>query len=371
MKFGIVGRISEGFFRYQGWPTLCKDENGVLYAGCSGHRLTHICPFGKNLMYISHDEGKTWSAPTIINDTVLDDRDAGLLSLGNGKLLLSYFNHPWQFYNREDVQKRSRGEVDDVSWGLFCGMMQGYESLPEEQNRAGSFVRLSEDGGKHWSEAYSVPVSAPHGPTLLSDGRLLYLGKQQSCQSENDERKVQVYESYDDGKHWSFLSDIAVPEGCRLNFMYEPHAVELPNGHILGAIRMQNPSLNPDFTIYLCESTDGGKTWSIPHPTGICGSPPHLMVHSSGAVILSYGRRAKPYGERARVSYDGGKTFGEEIVISEEAPSDDLGYPSTVELSDGKLLTVYYQILEGDTFASILYTEWELPSQNDKERTIL
>ena len=48
-------------------------------------------------------------------------------------------------------------------------------------------------------------------------------------------------------------------------------------------------------------------------------------------------------------------------MISQEAESDDLGYPSTVELSDGRLLTVYYQILPGDTFASILYTEWELP----------
>lgn len=361
MKFGIVGRTADGWFRYQGWPTVCKDENGILYVGCSGHRLTHICPFGKNLMYVSRDEGETWSAPMIINDTVLDDRDAGMLSLGDGKLLLSYFNHFWKFYREESVQKRSRGEVSPMAWELFCGMMKGYEYLPQSWDHAGSFVRLSRDRGKTWETSVQVPVSAPHGPIKLSDGRLLYLGKTFLGSLGGEVLPICVYESRDEGKTWTHLAEIQVPQGCQANYMYEPHAAELPDGKILGAIRMQSSKLEPDFTIYLFESMDGGKTWSVPRPTGIFGSPPHLMVHSSGAVILSYGRRAKPYGERARISYDGGVTFGEEIVISEEAPSDDLGYPSTVELSDGGLLTVYYQMLPKDDFASILYTKWEIP----------
>ena len=61
MKHGIVGRFTSGYFRYQGWPTVARAEDGTLYAACSGHRLDHVCPFGKNLMYVSHDDGKTWS----------------------------------------------------------------------------------------------------------------------------------------------------------------------------------------------------------------------------------------------------------------------------------------------------------------------
>ena len=38
----------------------------------------------------------------------------------------------------------------------------------------------------------------------------------------------------------------------------------------------------------------------------------------------------------------------------------DLGYPATVELSDGSLFTVYYQRVPGDRQDSILYTRWEL-----------
>ena len=97
MKFGIVGRTTEGFFRYQAWPTIAKDEKGVLYAASSGHRLGHVCPFGKDLLYISHDEGESWLGPIIANDTYLDDRDAGLIAWGDGQLLLSWFAHPAEF----------------------------------------------------------------------------------------------------------------------------------------------------------------------------------------------------------------------------------------------------------------------------------
>lgn len=78
MEFGIVGRTTEGFFKYQAWPTVARGEDGTLYAASSGHRLGHVCPFGKNYLYISTDEGKTWRGPQIINDTYMDDRDAGL-----------------------------------------------------------------------------------------------------------------------------------------------------------------------------------------------------------------------------------------------------------------------------------------------------
>ena len=59
-------------------------------------------------------------------------------------------------------------------------------------------------------------------------------------------------------------------------------------------------------------------------------------------------------------SYDGGKTWGEEIVISSDSPVADLGYPSSVELSDGSILTVYYQRYGNDAFTSILGTRWRL-----------
>ncbi len=356
MKEITVNRSSEGIFNYQGWPTVTKDEHGTLYVACSGHRLAHICPFGKNLMYVSHDDGETWSSPVIINDTVMDDRDAGILSLGNEKFLLTYFDHPRDFYLKD--KKRLASTFLDSRQELIEGVMKYWEKMDEAKNTFGSFVRLSDDGCKTWSDAIRVPISSPHGPTLLSNGKLLYLGKE--SYTEEYENAVYAFESADGGRTWDYLSRVDFPDGCGANNIHEPYAVELPDGRILGALRGQGDAVEHGFTIYFTFSEDGGRTWTHPTPSGICGSPPHMLVHSSGAIVLTYGRRKAPFGERARVSYDGGKTWGEEIVISSDSPVADLGYPSSVELSDGSILTVYYQRYGNDAFTSILGTRWRL-----------
>ena len=74
---------------------------------------------------------------------------------------------------------------------------------------------------------------------------------------------------------------------------------------------------------------------------------------------MTYARRQDPPRICARLSYDGGKTFGEEIALNPSVTSDN-GYPSTVELSDGTMLTAYYQRLPEDDFCSILYTKWRI-----------
>ena len=91
----------------------------------------------------------------------------------------------------------------------------------------------------------------------------------------------------------------------------EPYAAQMPNGDILAAIRVQNKYKNL-YTTYLCRSTDGGKTFSTPEPTGWNGLPAHIFVTSKGEVVLAYGRRDFPMGIRVRVSRDNGYTWSEE-----------------------------------------------------------
>lgn len=356
LEQGIVSRMTEGLFRYQAWPTVAKDRAGRIYVICSGHRLGHLCPFGKNLMYKSEDEGHTWSCPTIVNDSCLDDRDGGILAFGENKLLISWFNHGSEFYfgERDWVERNT----DPVTHDMSMGLLNGWKSLPPDQDCAGSYVKLSPDGGCTWSGRVKVPVSSPHGPTLLSDGRLLYVGKE--FHSDRPEKgQILVYSSSDCGMNWEMLSQIELPEGCSAANVHEPHAVELPDGRIIAGIRGQGKEVPNKFTVYTAFSDDKGASWSSPECLGICGSPPHFLSHSSGALILTYGKRTGPMGEYAIISYDNGKTFGEEIQLC-EAFDKDLGYPSTVELSDGSLLTVYYQKAKGDRYCSILYTKWRL-----------
>jgi hypothetical protein len=85
------------------------------------------------------------------------------------------------------------------------------------------------------------------------------------------------------------------------------------------------------------------------------------MRHSSGALILTYGYREKPFGQRLAVSRDEGVTWQHDWIIRDDGPDFDLGYPSTVELADGGLLTVCYQKVTIDEKPSLLWSRWPLP----------
>lgn len=360
MKETIVYRVSEGPFRYQGWPTVTQDENGVLYAVCSGRRVQHVCPFGINLMFVSRDGGQTWSVPMIVNDTQMDDRDGGLCYLGNGKLLLSWFNTTKDFYlkERDSIERDS----DAVSHDLLMGMLKQYESMADAENQYGSFVRISEDYGMTWGEKIPVPVSAPHGPIYTRSGRLLYLGIETPNYLDGDamcQRRIMLSESLDGGKTWEMLSDLGVPKGCTHANLSEPHLVELPDGRLLAAVRGDREPVFEGFSMFLSTSEDGGKTWTPLQATEISGAPPFFTLLRDGRVMLSYSRRRAPFGIAARISEDGGKSFGAEMMIS-TSDNGDLGYPSTVELSDGSFVTVFYKRYGTDRRTSIFSTKWNL-----------
>ena len=72
------------------------------------------------------------------------------------------------------------------------------------------------------------------------------------------------------------------------------------------------------------------------------GSPPHLIC-ADGTLISVYGHRQRPLSIRAAFSRDRGKTWDVENVITEvETEYGDIGYPCSVALKDGSILTVYY-----------------------------
>lgn len=362
-EHGIVYRREGSIYGYNGWPSVCRTDDGRLISVCSGYRMQHICPFGKTVMNISSDEGKTWSAPIIVNDSPLDDRDAGVVNLGGNKLLVTWFVHPADVY--ENVYRNAiMGSCSDIERPIAAAQLDSFASLDEEQRKGGSYIKLSDDGGMSWSERIRVPVSSPHGPSLLSDGTLLYLGKEMYSYGALEDGVIAAYSSKDGGHTWEKLAQIEIPEGCGKNNMHEPHVIELPDGRLFGAIRAEGLPQYRSFTIYTCWSDDRGKTWTTPRSTGISGSPPHLMVHSSGALIMSFGRREVPFGERALVSYDGGETWKDEYNIDDRADGGDLGYPASVELPDGSIFTLYYQRAPKDVGydakTSILYTRWKL-----------
>jgi hypothetical protein len=197
-------------------------------------------------------------------------------------------------------------------------------------------------------------VGSPHGPIQLRDGRLLYAGKE----LWTDDKKIGVCESTDDGRTWRWLAGIPTRKGdAVVRGYHELHVVEASNGTLVAQIRNHNKA-NAGWTLQT-ESKDGGKTWTEPHP--ICyGLPSHLLKLRDGRLLMTYGHRRPPFGNQVCISADNGKSWGEAIIISSDGLGGDLGYPSTVELGDGSLLTVWYEQMKMPSKAVLRQARWNL-----------
>ena len=84
------------------------------------------------------------------------------------------------------------------------------------------------------------------------------------------------------------------------------------------------------------------------------------MRLNDGRLLMTYGYRRKPYGNQARVSDDTGKTWSEPVTISGDGAGVDLGYPSTIQRSDGSLITVWYEKLPASQHAVLRQARWRL-----------
>ena len=343
---------------YCGWPTLTRRSNGQLLVVWSGGREQHVCPFGRVDFMKSDDEGKTWSWPRTLLDGAIDDRDAGVLETANGSLLVTTFTS--LAYVDYELKKAIRQKDSEQGWpkDRLQNWLAVHERLNEKQRQdeLGQWMIRSTDGGITWSERYPSIVNSPHGPIQLSDGRQLYAG----VKLWDPSRTVGVCQSADDGQSWTWLAEIPTRPGDDAKNYHELHAVETGDGTIIVQIRNHNTADNRE--TLQCESKDGGKTWTIPHSIGVWGLPSHLLRLSDGRLLMSYGHRRKPFGIQARLSQDSGESWSEPLSIASDGVGGDLGYPSTVELSGGRLLTVWYERMKQSPKAVLRQAEWSIES---------
>lgn len=342
---------------YCGWPTVTRRANGQLVVVWSGGREDHVCPFGRVDMMTSDDNGQSWSWPRTLLDGAIDDRDAGVLETAKGSLLVTTFTSlAYEDYHLKKALQTKTGESGAWPEERLARWLAAHRRLNEQQRQAelGQWMIRSTDGGVTWSERYSSIVNSPHGPIQLSDGRLLYAG----VRLWDPDRQVGVCESVDDGQSWRWLADIPVRDGDESKNYHELHAVEADSGKIL--VHIRNHNANHSRETLQCESEDGGKTWTTPHSIGVWGLPSFLLRLRSGRLLMSYGYRRPPFGNQARFSDDEGATWSEPLTISADGVGGDLGYPSTVELGDGSLLTVWYEKLAGSPRAVLRQAHWTL-----------
>ena len=345
MKIIHKGQLSaplNGKLNYNAWGSITTLSGNEMMAVWSGDRYAHICPFGKVLASRSRDGGYTWTPPYPVINTPLDDRDAGIVKAGDHLILTSFNNS----------RERQRFYADKGKYPAdkraFVEAYLNLVSDEDEKKYLGATLAVSHDGGDTFTEPRPMPITSPHGPLVLPDGNLLWIGRAFSDSAPAS------FPYLSEGIYAMRLSAegeileepwLIVPKCEEEGTLYcEPHAAIMPDGSILCAIRVQNYTAGRSlFTVYLCRSTDGGHTFSEPMATGWDGSPPHLLVTRAGEIVMTYARRRAPFAECARISHDSGVTWSEEIVLCDDAAVGDIGYPCTAENAAGELITVYYQ----------------------------
>jgi hypothetical protein len=91
-------------------------------------------------------------------------------------------------------------------------------------------------------------------------------------------------------------------------------------------------------------SDDGGDNWNMQGPVTLPRQHPgHLLRLANGRILLTYGIRNRGlYGVGARISSDLGQSWSPPILLVDLEDASDGGYPSSVQLSDGTIVTAYY-----------------------------
>ena len=371
---------------YFAWPTVARLPGGALAMAASGLRLKHIDPFGKCILCYSFDEGKTWTPPAVVIDTPLDDRDGGIVTFG-GKVMVTSFNNristqqSWLDTETDfnignlspdsEIQLYDSGDLTDRRCYLE-GYLSYVDAEKAEADFLGSTYRISTDGGFSFGSVEKAPVTAPHGPAAAPDGTLYYVGN--PYKALDGVARLQCWHMDPSGE-WTLMGHIPTisetVQGQPL-LSYEPHTIVLPDGKILVHIRVQTPYTAgtnhvPYFTIWQSESSDGGRTFTEPRRISedtLLGAPPHLLRLTDGTLVCTVGLREEPFGIRALLSRDEGRTWSEPFLLyNNRGISLDLGYPASVELRDGNILTVFYAHPEPGAPAEILQVIWQ--AEND------
>lgn len=209
------------------------------------------------------------------------------------------------------------------------------------------WVCRSADGGRTWR--HSVSVTSPPGVDyLVPFGDIQRLTGQTLAASfyHMDKRKeggqpppaVRREGSYllfsqDDGLTWGGGVVIG-PE-----LFSETALLRLRGDRWLAAARTTR-----DVHLDLFTSNNEGQTWVNTGPLTLPSQHPgHLLRLADGRILLSYGVREQNHqGIAVRASADEGKTWGPATWLVHLEGTTDGGYPATVQLPDGVLVTAYY-----------------------------
>lgn len=231
-------------------------------------------------------------------------------------------------------------------------------------------VRVSDDGGRIWSEKIYVGEETFQGDqwnsirvNQLADGRIILVCDRISGTEFSRETELYAFESLDGGESFSEKRRLGIYGYC------SDKVRELFDGSLLLCVSRFNPTLGKS-EVFAYKSFDGGYSWGSPIPTASSADynfiEPAAYEMGDGKVAVFLRENSfKNYNGFAVFSKDGGDSFGEpcEILLP------GMHRPFVGRLVNGKTLLSYREFLNGDKslLKACVFDENELLSGGNLE----
>lgn len=273
------------------------------------------------------------------------------VSTDGGKL----FNHTGTLVVHEPTTNRMNHVSGIAHNGDFISIVSGYTNRPTEifeyeyykreyfmkSELLFPMIARSVDGGKNYTVKpldyeFENESIIPYGEVIrLGEKNLaasIYvLGTNKSSEFSTCSRRAGVLISHDDGDSWTEFGEIDTD-------INETSILTLGDGSVLACART---ATNQHLKTY--KSKDGGATWEFLGDVSMLNQIPASLTRlNDGKILMCYGVRNNQKSIMYRLSEDNGENWSEPNVLVVLDGAGDMGYPSSVQLKDGTIVTAYY-----------------------------
>jgi len=302
------------------WPKLTLLKDGTVIAAIYD-QATHGQTPGDVAIWASSDGGLTWEL-----------RGKATQHKGNQ----GWFNHALGVAGNGDLLVATSG------WD-YHSAEGGKHDIPLVP-----VVTRSRDGGRTWTVVARFPAAPEPGKAFVPFGNIergadgvLRVAAYSYARNHPPPRSDTGYviASGDDGATWKIAAVLGKPEVNETDLLY------VDDGRWLAAARnLEVHNGKGAHSLDLWVSEDHARTWRrqarLTQPRQ---HPGDLLRLAGGRILLTYGdRRGPDFGVNAMISSDAGISWSPEFRLAGGLSSTDSGYPSSVQLADGTIVTAYY-----------------------------